>query len=39
MSLPFSDHEELWIPAARLEEFNANIVGDIEVVESFGSAD
>ena len=31
-----SVHEELWVPADELEEFNANIVGLIEVVESFG---
>ncbi len=30
-----SIHEELWVPAAELDEFNANIVGLIEVVESF----
>ena len=29
-------HEELWIPANELEEFNSKIVGLIEVVESFG---
>ena len=29
-------HEELWIPAHELEEFNSKIVGLIEVVESFG---
>jgi len=28
-------HNELWIPAEELEEFNHNIVGRIEVVESF----
>ena len=32
-----SVHEELWVPAEQLEEFNSNIVGDIEVVESFGN--
>ncbi len=31
-----SIHEELWVPAEQLEEFNSYIVGDIEVVESFG---
>ena len=30
-----SVHEELWIPAEELSEFNSNIVGLIEVVESF----
>ena len=28
-------HNELWVPAEDLEEFNANIVGDIKVVESY----
>ena len=28
-------HNELWVPAEELEEFNENIVGKIEVVESF----
>jgi len=32
-----STHQELWVPAEELSEFNANIVGEIEVVESFGS--
>ena len=31
-----SVHEELWVPAEELDEFNSNIVGQIEVVESFG---
>ena len=31
-----SVHEELWVPAEELEEFNSKIVGRIEVVESFG---
>ncbi len=29
-------HEEYWIPAEDLEEFNQNIVGNIEVVAEFG---
>jgi len=29
-------HTEWWIPAERLEELNDNIVGEIEVVASFG---
>jgi hypothetical protein len=29
-------HQELWVPAEGLTEFNANIVGDIEVIASFG---
>ena len=28
-------HNELWIPAEELDEFNDNIVGMIEVVKSF----
>jgi hypothetical protein len=28
-------HNELWVPAEDLEEFNRNIVGLIEVVQSF----
>lgn len=28
-------HNELWIPAERLDEFNDNIVGEIRVFESF----
>jgi len=32
-------HEEYWIPAEDLDDFNDNIVGDIEVVHEFhGSA-
>lgn len=27
--------QEYWIPAEKLEEFNANIVGDIEVLHKF----
>jgi hypothetical protein len=30
-------HTEFWIPAADLPEFNANIVGVIEVAEEFSS--
>lgn len=29
-------HNEYWIPAEQLEEFNANIVGKIEVIDQFG---
>lgn len=29
------DHTEYWIPAERLDEFNAHIVGKIEVVAEF----
>jgi hypothetical protein len=32
------DIEELWIPAARLEEFNAHIVGTITVVATYRGA-
>ncbi len=28
-------HEELWVPAEELEEFNRNIMGQIEVTQSF----
>lgn len=28
-------HEELWVPAEKLEEFNANIVGQIRIVDRF----
>jgi len=28
-------HEEYWIPAERLDEFNAHIVGAIEVIATF----
>src|SRR5438045_7970539 len=30
-----STHEEYWIPAEDLEEFNRNIVGKIEVIAEF----
>jgi hypothetical protein len=30
-----SIHQELWVPAEDLEEFNRNIVGLIEVVAEF----
>jgi hypothetical protein len=29
-------HDELWVPAEELDEFNSHIVGLIEVVASFG---
>jgi hypothetical protein len=28
-------HNELWVPAGELEEFNDNIVGEIEVTQIF----
>jgi hypothetical protein len=28
-------HNELWVPAEQLEEFNNNIIGEIRMVESF----
>ncbi|HVU58082.1 MAG TPA: hypothetical protein VHD83_23640 [Puia sp.] len=28
-------HNELWVPAEELEEFNRHIVGDIQIVEVF----
>ena len=31
-----SVHEELWVPADEWDEFNSKIVGEIEVIESFG---
>lgn len=30
------EHEELWVPAEELEEFNRHIVGLIEVIAVFG---
>jgi hypothetical protein len=33
-----SVHEELWVPAEELDEFNRHIVGPIEVVSRFGAA-
>ena len=33
-----SMHTEYWVPAEDLPEFNANIVGLIEVIETFGAA-
>jgi hypothetical protein len=32
-------HNELWVPAEELEEFNAQIVGAIEVTQSFFKED
>jgi len=32
-------HNELWIPAEELDEFNSNIVGEIELTKSFYPAD
>jgi hypothetical protein len=32
-------HEELWVPAEELDEFNSNIIGEIEVTASFSAAD
>ena len=31
-------HEEYWIPAAELDDFNANLVGPVEVVAEFRGA-
>jgi len=28
-------HNELWVPAAELEDFNNNIIGDIRLINSF----
>lgn len=33
-----SYHQELWIPAERLEELNENIIGKIEVIHQFEGA-
>jgi hypothetical protein len=33
------EHEEYWIPADKLQEFNANIVGLIELVATYTEAD
>ena len=32
------EHNELWVPAEELEEFNQHIVGRIEVIETFTAA-
>ncbi|MEZ0275995.1 MAG: hypothetical protein ACAH88_13900 [Roseimicrobium sp.] len=32
-----SEHEELWVPAEELGEFNDHIVGSIEVIASYGA--
>ncbi len=31
-------HEERWVPAEELEEFNRHIVGKIEVIREFSGA-
>lgn len=31
-----SEHEELWVPAEELEEFNDHIFGEIELIASYG---
>lgn len=28
-------HDELWVPAEKMEEFNSNIIGEIEVISEF----
>ena|SRR5215217_2559370 len=33
------EHEELWVPAEELPEFNAHIAGRIEVIASFKEGD
>jgi hypothetical protein len=30
-------HDELWIPAEELDEFNRHIIGPIHVIETHGS--
>lgn len=32
-------HDEFWVPAESLEEFNDNIVGKIVVTQQFGAVD
>jgi hypothetical protein len=32
-------HQELWVPAEELDEFNENIIGKIELVESYSESD
>jgi hypothetical protein len=32
-----SEHEELWVPAEELDEFNAAIVGKIEVIAEYAA--
>ncbi|MEO1135722.1 MAG: hypothetical protein AAFW68_03800 [Pseudomonadota bacterium] len=34
-----AQHEELWVPAEQLEEFNSKIAGKIEVIRKFTEAD
>ena len=31
-----SYHQELWVPAEELEEFNRHIIGEIEVIAEYG---
>ena len=31
-----SYHQELWVPAEELEEFNSHIIGNIEVIKEYG---
>lgn len=31
-----SYHQEFWIPAEELENFNGHIIGNVEVIKSFG---
>jgi hypothetical protein len=33
-----AEHEELWVPAEELDQFNAQIVGPIEVIHRFEEA-
>ena len=32
-----SYHQELWIPAEELENFNSHIIGKIKIIKSFGN--
>jgi hypothetical protein len=31
------EHTELWVPAEELAEFNRNIIGTIDVIDSYGT--
>lgn len=34
-SVGATNHNELWVPAEELEEFNNNIIGKIEIIKTF----
>ena len=31
-------HQELWVPAEQLEDFNNNLIGKIELIETYNAA-